>query len=269
MSVRLTYLLAAAVFTTTGSSTFANVWSVPNGTEISWGTISNGIIGLQNDLNNPPNLLRAVVGSPSAPASGTSGTFNFNPNLRPGGGSGYDNGHLFQVVADQFRLELDYGTAGINFNPVDYAGPTTGLGTPNATQSVNWAITGNSGSRTNSIFRGSSIEFNETLTSTSPYTFEIEGKLHTDGLIHWYGDINNNSTYLDDDTSDLTDWDLADYFIFRGTVTDISDGASTFDLYENTGDLEFFAVAIPEPTTAAVLGLAGLGLIARRRRRVA
>lgn len=206
---------------------------------------------------------RLVIDSPNVSNSGTEAIFNFNPALTSDGTPGYDSSHFFQVNNDQFRIEVDFDLDGSNahtFHPVNYDGSgsqTTG-GIPDTSEDVVWAITGNNGNRTNSILRGSSIldlSFSE--VPPDSHVFNISGKLLTDGLFHWYGDVDGDGTYLDDYTSTLASWGLEDFLLFSGSVTNIDDpDSSNFDTYSiNDFSVYFVTTAVPTPPSLALMAL--------------
>lgn len=249
----LTILAATLVL---GASQAAYGSTIPAGTID--GSNDDNIIALTPHGSPPVLPSRLVIDSPNVSGSGTEAIFNFDPSLTTDSTPGYDSNHFFQVVADQFRFEVDFDLDGSNahtFSPVNYNGST---GVSDGGENVVWAITGNLGNRTNSILRGSSMTFLADEIGNT-HEFNISGKLFTDGLFHWYGDIDGDGTFLDDDTSTLASFLLEDYLLFSGTISNIDDpDSSNFDTYSvNSINVSFVnrAVAVPAPSPLALMGL--------------
>jgi hypothetical protein len=145
-----------------------------------------------------------------------------------------------------------------------------------------------SGSLTNSLFRGTEFTLNVTdfVMNGSQYTMTVEGTLVTDGLFHWY---NPNTGSNGDGTSNMSSWLLSDTFLFRGTlVYDMNYAAMGWDEGWNTysngmenghdqrdfyvGEMTLYAQVVPLPAAAwagfALMGaLGGVAGIKRKLRR--
>jgi len=203
----------------------------------------------------------------------------------------YTNAGGVSLPTVQFADNVDNTVAGATKTTVsgdqawainDYKEPT--FGPANASNEV-----------VNSLFRGTGFDLtidNFVVTNDTDsdgtsrpryFTIDVSGRLHTDGLVHWYNPALTDSSIAG--YGALLGVELKPYLLFEGTLTlDSFYGLNPWGTAGNTYDplwlengsdqRDFYAgqlnlyFATPEPGSAALLALGLVGFAIARRRRV-
>ncbi len=204
---------------------------------IDW-TFGNGIIG---NFNNDPS---GLVSSSSTTQAGNKVTFNITFDATSVGGT------ALETVA--FDLDFSSSTGTVNYN--NSAGFGYGVGTTG---------TAEGDQITAALSVSSANSYVSNLTFTSVDLLEIAGGL---------GEPDVSFSFNNGETSTLFDpQEVAMGLSTSGLVTGFTvsnvDTDGTGQAFNVGGvGIQFDVVAVPEPTSAALLGLGGLALITRRKR---
>jgi len=248
-----------------------------NAAEITLGTATGGIAVYYNigGSENPGNV--AYTRSQFSSTITNGGHFFFDETLLDGFNSfesifsGQAPDSQFGLDAVQVALTSDGSVVTPTLQAFDNTNGTVAGATP--AEIIDFAISDYKGGSvtgpgdsaagvTNSLIRGgdgdgSAIELGLNFLSEQNgiFTVEIDGVLHTDGLIHWYNPAFPLAPF-------------ADEVFFRGILNYNSngdDGTDRIDFY--AGAIELY-IKTPEPASIALFGLGLLGLgVARRRRK--